>query len=273
MGHGKQRTRGARRIKKRPTPLDIISGIDNSSHAQAINEPLSRHSPSRVVADVLRADIDPTERHSQVSPHGTTWPAKPKGTHSNTSDMGPTRIPMGTLIATQAFWAIWVEHREYLRRHSLRWMSYNADDADDALSNAMLLAQRKFPKYAHAITNPRYWLTRLVHNVCMDHHRATTRRQGIESDLRWDALEGHTLLPPRQTVQQPDEEVITEELLIGLQSGLQNLSVSLREPLILRCLNGLTYPDIAARMNLSECAVRKRVQLARVKLGRWKEVF
>ena len=166
-----------------------------------------------------------------------------------------------------------MEHQEYLRRHSLRWMSNNADDADDVLSNAMLLAQRKFPKYAHSITNPRAWLTRLVHNMCMDHHRAASRLQGIESDVQWDALEGHAGIPGCQTVRQPDQEAINEELLMSLMSGLKNLPVSLRIPLTLRCLYGLAYPEIAACMNLTECTVRKRVQLARNKLGHWIEAF
>ena len=270
MQHGKQRPRSARR-KQRPSPLDIISGIDSPQEMQTGSEPFSQHSPSRVVADALRTEAESTVRHSRASLPGITWPAKRK---SNSSpDIASTHIPLGTMTTTQGFWEVWVEHREYLRRHSLRWMSNNADDADDALSNAMLLAQRKFPKYAHAITNPRHWLTRLVHNVCMDYHRAASRWQGIESDLHWDALEGHTLLSNHQTMQQPDQEVINEELLTYLQNGLQNLSASLREPLILRCLYGIAYADIAARMNLSECTVRKRVQLARNKLGHWKEVY
>lgn len=270
MGQGNRRIRGTRRTK-RLSPLDIIADIDAPANAQAGREPYSRHSPSRVISGSLKAGTTPAERLNRDVADGITWHNR-RQHRSRAAESDSARIPMPTLPATQAFWTIWAEHQEYLRRHSLRWMSNNADDADDALSNAMLLAQRKFPKYAHAISNTRYWLTRLVHNVCMDHHRAASRLQGIESEARWDELERHARFTDRQAVRQPDQEAVNEELLINLQSALQNLPPSLREPLTLRCLYGLPYPDIAARMNLSECAVRKRVQLARDKLGHCIEV-
>lgn len=263
MEQGKRRTRGARR-RKRPSPLDIISGIEAPADECSGSELPSRRSPSCVVADA-----DPTEQRKRDAPHEIGWPAKRKSNRSKPSGTGPTHIPLGTLPEHQSFWAIWAEHQEYLRRYSLHWMSNNADDADDALSNAMLLALRKFPKYAHAITNTRYWLMRLVHNVCMDHHRAASRLQCVESDLRWDELEKRAVSPGSQMVRRPDQEAISEELLLSLQRGLQKLPASLREPLTLRCLYGLAYSDIAASMSLTECTVRKRVQLARSKLGLW----
>jgi RNA polymerase sigma-70 factor (ECF subfamily) len=218
----------------------------------------------------LRADVGPAQRRSRDALHGTTWPVTHESDGAGKPELESAQTPIDLLSLTQTFWSIWVEHHEYLRRHSLRWMSNNADDADDALSSAMLLAHRKFPKYAHAITNTRYWLTRLVHNVCMDHHRAAHRQHGIESNLHNHAIEGLAL--ERQTVQQPDQEVMNEELQTSLEGSLQNLPAPLREPLILRCLHGLAYPDIATRMNLTECTVRKRVQLARAKLRHRKEI-
>ncbi|MEJ2692697.1 MAG: sigma-70 family RNA polymerase sigma factor, partial [Candidatus Thiodiazotropha sp.] len=217
-------------------------------------------------------EVGTTKRRRQIASRGITWPAKQESVRSSSPGTAPAHPPMGDLPVTQGFWAIWVEHQEYLSRHSLRWMSNNADDAADALSNAMLLAQRKFPKYADAITNTRHWLARLVHNVCMDHHRASNRLQGIESELWRDVLEVHALYPSRQ-IEQPDQEVINQELLMNLQSGLQNLPVSQREPLILRCVYDLPYSDIAIQMNLSECTVRKRVQLARDKLRHLRGAF
>lgn len=264
MGQGKQRIRDALRPQK-PTPSEIIAEID-SPRAQTGRGPYSRRSPSRVLADT---DVAPAQQRGRSGTHGAPWPVKRESAGSGKQGLGSVQDPMGLSSLTQVFWSLWVEHHEYLRRHSLRWMSNNTDDADDALSSAMLLAHRKFPQYAHTISNTRYWLTRLVHNVCMDHHRAANRLHSIESDLHYSAMERLAL--ERQAAQQPDQEAINEELQSNLESSLRNLPVSLREPLILRCFNGLAYPDIAARMNLSECAVRKRVQLARTRLRSSKE--
>jgi RNA polymerase sigma factor (sigma-70 family) len=263
MGQGKQRTREALRTQ-RPSPSKIIAAIDNPPGVQTGSKPHSRHSPSRVLADTLRTDVDPAQRHRQDIPHRTIWPVKRESDAYRKQGSESAQTPADHSSLSQVFWSIWKEHHDYLRSHSLRWMSNNVDDADDALSSAMLLAYRKFPKYAHNISNTRYWLTRLVHNVCMDHHRAAHRQHGIESDLHYGAMKG--LTHESQTVQQPDQKIMNEELQASLEESLQSLPASLRLPLILRCLHGLTYPDISARMNLSECAVRKRVQLARDRL-------
>ncbi|MFC1673596.1 RNA polymerase sigma factor [Pseudomonadota bacterium] len=51
-----------------------------------------------------------------------------------------------------------------------------------------------------------------------------------------------------------------------LESQLLQLPVSLLEPLLMRVVEERTYDDIAAQMGLSNCAVRKRIQLARDRL-------
>lgn len=61
-------------------------------------------------------------------------------------------------------------------------MGCNHTDAFEALSRATLKAWDKLPAYAEKITNPKAWLTRLTHNVCMDMHRERSRgAKGIES--------------------------------------------------------------------------------------------
>jgi len=270
MGHGKRPARSSRR-KKRSSPVDIIASIDTTTCERVERGASPRRSPSRVLATALRAETDLPDRRNGEVPLGTSWPTKHQSTRSWSPSKASSLSHMQNSPITPSFWGIWVENHEYLRRQSLRWMSNNADDADDVLSNAMLLAHRKFPKYADSITNPRAWLTRLVHNVCMDHHRAVSRRQGVETNVRWDEVESYVLSTEQQTVRQPDHEATNEELLVSLLNGLLNLPASLSEPLTLRCLYGLAYPDIASHMNLTECAVRKRVQLARNKLSHWME--
>lgn len=272
MGHGNRRARGSRR-KQKPSPVDIIAGVDTPVGQDLAAESSARLSPTDIIVDSLGTDDGLSGGRSRDTPTETTRPIKRQRSRSASSNRIPAEVRTSALGKVQGFWGVWVQHQEYLRGHSLRWMSNNLEDAEDALSNAMLLAQRKYPQYAHSITNTRAWLTRLVHNVCMDHHRAASRMEGFEWDLRLDEMERRSVASIQRTVREPDQEVIEEEQLTSLLRGLQKLSASLREPLMLRCVYGLAYSEIADRMNMNECAVRKRVQLARDKLRKWIGAF
>jgi RNA polymerase sigma factor (sigma-70 family) len=268
MGQGNRRAPRPRR-KKRPSPVDIIAGIDASGCEEVAGEATIRRSPSRVIAEALGADAGLPGLRRRDAPLEVTWPDKRKRSRARSRDTGLVDRRDGASTAGEGFWSIWLQHQEYLRRHSLRWMSNNAQDAEDALSSAMLLAQQKYPEYARTITNIRAWLTRLVHNVCMDQHRASSRMEGFESDPQRDELERRAVINYHGVYPEPDQEAIEEERLISLLRGLHNLPASLREPLLLRCVYGVGYSEIAARMAISECAARKRVQLARDRLRAW----
>lgn len=76
----------------------------------------------------------------------------------------------------KAFWQLWQQNRDYLYRCCLKWMGGNPTDAEEALSRAMLKAWDKLPDHAEKITNFRAWLTRLIHNLCIDIHRERRRK-------------------------------------------------------------------------------------------------
>lgn len=158
------------------------------------------------------------------------------------------------------FWAVWIEHQDYLFKQSLRFMSGNAADAEDALSQAMLKASQHFN--AAEIRNERAWLTRLVHNACMDQHRARRRQQRLAEEILPDDAEEVPTLQP-QAPCAPDEALQLSQLFETLESHLRQLPVTLLEPLMLRVIEDKSYTEIAERMGLSNCAVRKRIQLAR----------
>ena len=83
-----------------------------------------------------------------------------------------------------AFWKLWEGYRKHLFGVCLRQMGGNREEAEDALSRAMLKALERLPFYAREVTNPKAWLTRLIRNLCLDIHRERERRargmQGLE---------------------------------------------------------------------------------------------
>lgn len=221
-----------RRTRRRRTPAGVI--------ASALDRPRPRFhaDPARVLAGIAEA----------VEPDGGIG----------------GRAHVGEEPASAAFWRIWLAHRDYLHRFSLRFSSGNPADAEDAMSEAMLKAAQAFAR--SDIRNHRAWLLRLVHNACMDRHRNAQRQSRLASDMRGDAGEAVPVFAPRLD-RSPEDLLAASQLTHGLQEALAALPRSLAGPLLLY-LDGLSDAEIAASLNVSREVVRKRRQMARDLLRR-----
>ncbi len=166
------------------------------------------------------------------------------------------------------FWQVWLHHREHLRRQSLRLMAGNLADAEDALSAAMLKASQKFADYAETIINERAWLSRLLHNACMDVYRAQRKQARWVSDQPVSEEDGEAAPAVVPTERSPEEVALSREQLSQLQDQVVKLPASLRRPFLMRFVQNASYDQIAAELNLTNAAVRKRIQLARERLRR-----
>jgi RNA polymerase sigma factor (sigma-70 family) len=161
--------------------------------------------------------------------------------------------------AEAAFWPIWLAHRDYLHRYSLRFSSGNMADAEDAMGEAMLKAAQVFP---HAeIRNHRAWLLRLVHNACMDRYRVKERQNRLMNDIADDDGQSVPAIVPKPN-RSPEDLLGALELITSLHDALTRLPQSLAEPLMLY-LDDLPDADIAASLNVTKEVVRKRRQMAR----------
>lgn len=171
-------------------------------------------------------------------------------------------------VAADPFWRVWLAHREHLRRQSLRLMSGNMADAEDALSAAMLKASQKFAEYADSIVNERAWLSRLLHNACMDVYRMQRKQARWISEQPSDEELESNRQPLVPTERSPEELALGREQIAQLQDQVVQLPASLRRPFLMRFVQNLSYEEIAAELNLTNAAVRKRIQLARERLRR-----
>ena len=162
-----------------------------------------------------------------------------------------------------AFWQLqlWEQYQDYLYSRCLTWMAGNQADASEALSRAALKAWDKMPTYAKEITNPKAWLTRLTHNLCIDIHRERSRgARGIESIEEMHAGENETL---SSTLASPESAILCQELRMSIRCAINALPIKLRVPFILRYEQEMSYQDIAQQLALSNNNVRKRIQQAR----------
>ncbi|MEI1374127.1 sigma-70 family RNA polymerase sigma factor [Nostoc sp. UHCC 0926] len=159
------------------------------------------------------------------------------------------------------FWHLWEQYQDYLYSCCLQWMGGNRHDAEDLFSLAMLKAWNQWPDYANKITKPRAWLSRLIHNLCMDLHRERKREAQRIKNVEDIQFRDHAVVTSR--LESPESEMFGHELRAYLRHRIESLPTRLREPFILRYCQEKSYRDIAKQLALCEDNVYKRVQQAR----------
>lgn len=164
-----------------------------------------------------------------------------------------------------AFWQLWNRHKDYLYYQCLKKMGNNIDDAQEALSYSMLRAWEKLPKYALQIKNVRAWLTRLSGNLCIDLHRSNRKTLNVPEEIDFICSTDRVGI---SRVATPEANLLHNELSFVLVELIDKLPNQLKAPFILRFCEQLSYSDISQQLNISEVAIRKRIQSARVLLRR-----
>ena len=163
-------------------------------------------------------------------------------------------------ISRETFWSVWQSHSDYLYGQSLCLMNGNRADADDAFSAAMLRACESVHRQRFQVTNAKAWLSAVLHNVCVDAHRGRGRLRD-DSNAAEDALM-ERLAGVASPGLSPETHLLRDELESRLWRQVHSLPVKLREPFVMRFLHDMSYGDIALRLGLTNCNVRKRIQLA-----------
>lgn len=150
-----------------------------------------------------------------------------------------------------------------VRRHqgfvvaNCRIITRSAADAED-------LAQEVFAKAFFGLrrfegrAQFRTWLQRIKVNHCLNHLRKT--RGAIMVDIDDAALEDHRALEAPPTAHVALQAVRDRERIVSV---LDEMSDTLRIPLMLRDGDGQSYEDIAAQLGLGLSAVKMRIKRAR----------
>lgn len=173
---------------------------------------------------------------------------------------------MSTFVLTSAnFWQRWPLYQQTLRRLSRSFLGARSSDVEDAVAITLLRALQGLQSSSVSVHNERSWLIRILHNVCVDIHRHGERFVDSEPTTAFEeAEEGQDASP--EVADSPEEALLARERSEELWTTIQTLPSTLRTPLIMRFYLDMSYPEISAALNLTNCNVRKRVQLASGKL-------
>ncbi|MEG3620290.1 RNA polymerase sigma factor [Magnetovibrio sp. PR-2] len=248
------------RSRKRLSPAAVI--------ARSLAPDAQHMSPVDIIARSVEQAFGGLDMFTEAPAQPAPPPPAPPSDHPLRK---PDRSPFGDggLDPFEEFWQVWMEHQDYLFKQSIRFMSGNVADAEDALSQAMLKGSQHFN--AETIRNQRAWLTRLVHNACMDQHRSHKRQARLSDEIDGDDPEQAPNITP-QPPRAPDEALHMRQIFDELEQHLCDMPMSLLQPLLLRVVEEKSYDEIANAMGLSNCAVRKRIQLARDRLRQAKVI-
>ncbi|MCU0247593.1 MAG: sigma-70 family RNA polymerase sigma factor [Bryobacter sp.] len=142
----------------------------------------------------------------------------------------------------------------------------NADEAEDVVQNAVLLAHRNLPKFRGEAAFST-WLIRIVVNQAIQQmRRARPETEFLDTRDPSDAVDVHS--PLAASVRTPEEIAGAKEIHVIVRTCVMSLPKGVREPLLLRAVHELTHGEIGARLGLPENTVKVRIHRGRLELRR-----
>ena len=136
------------------------------------------------------------------------------------------------------------------------------DDAEDLTQEIFLKVFKSLDKFNQS-ADFSTWLSSVARNFCIDHYRASKREKEVlvEDLVAFDLAPASTGSSPHRALEDRDRRSF-------LRRGLEALPEKLREAVVLRDLQGLTYQEMADRLGLPEGTVKSRINRGREELSR-----
>jgi len=137
-----------------------------------------------------------------------------------------------------------------------RWLLRNEDDAEDVVQDSYIKAFRFYDGFRGG--NSRSWLLTIVRNACY-----TWLRQARPEDVTVPFDED---VHGRDSGGGPEADVLRSANAQSLKDALERLPIGLREAIVLRELEGLSYAEIAAVADIPIGTVMSRLSRSRKRL-------
>jgi len=167
-----------------------------------------------------------------------------------------------TLAGRQAAFAeIMRRHRDPIFRLVQAHLG-SADDALDVVQESFVAAFVHLRRYDGA-RPMRAWLSRIAINKARDFRRKAAVRRLLRNGFAEAETQLLSLADDRPSA---DQEYDGRAQLQRIGAAISNLPHKLKEPLLLRAIEGLSQSETAMTLRISEKAVETRIRRARIKL-------
>jgi len=146
-------------------------------------------------------------------------------------------------------------------------MVNNVDDARDIYQEVFIKVYRSIDKFRFA-SEFYTWLFRIAVNTCISFRRQRLKRQDLPFDEFESEHENHWKVLNKADAQNPEEQLLNQELNHLIQKSIAELSAQQRAVFVLRHYHGHKLKEIAAIMNCTEGTVKNYLFRATQKLQR-----
>ena len=135
-----------------------------------------------------------------------------------------------------------------------RWLTCDDQDGDDLVQEAYLRAWKAFDSFRGDRSRP--WLLKIVRNTCYTWRRRNRTTEIFDEDMH--GVQDAASNPEAILVRNTDRELV--------QEALRGLPPRLREVLVLRAFEDLSYKQIAAISGISIGTVMSRLARGRIRM-------
>jgi RNA polymerase sigma-70 factor (ECF subfamily) len=159
----------------------------------------------------------------------------------------------------RAFEALVLAHQDRLYSIALRMLG-DPRDAEEAAQDALVRAYRALAGYDEARIldlRLRPWLATIVLNLCRT--RIGKRAAAGWPALSLDAAEPGTMDPPADEQSGPAATVVRRDARRAWADRLLTLPPAYRSAVVLRHVDGLSYPEVATALDRPEGTVKAQV--------------
>ena len=157
-----------------------------------------------------------------------------------------------------SFETLVLEHQDRLYSIALRLLG-DPRDAEEAAQDALVRAYRALAGYDAARIlelRLRPWLATIVLNLCRSR---LGRRGSVRASLSLDAALPGELEPRTEAARGPAETAATRDAANDWAGLLGTLPVAYRSAVVLRHVDGLSYPELAIALDRPEGTVKAQV--------------
>jgi len=163
-----------------------------------------------------------------------------------------SRFKDGDLAAFEEF----VRKNEDRIYNLCRYMLRDASNAQDAAQDTLIKAYKGLKDF-QPDASPSTWLYRVAVNTCLDH-----KKKYRNDPLSGEAVPGDLPSPDPS----PEGSYHARRDAEVLRTALRELTEKLRSAIVLREIEGLSYEEIAAVLDISMGTVKSRIARARDEL-------
>ena len=144
-------------------------------------------------------------------------------------------------------------------------MVRNQEDAKDSVQMAFVKAYQSLAHFR--IDSSFYtWIYRIAMNLAIDHCRKGKRRKTTGFDEAIASRDEDGTVAQQHHEESPVHALARKELHERIHAALDEISEDMREAVLLREVEGLSYKEISERMDIPEGTVMSRLFYARKKL-------